>query len=44
MKKEKCKEKLVKRKPGEAKLFEINDERFMENPFANPCFNGAKIQ
>ncbi len=31
-----CKEKLVKRKPGEAKLFEVNDQRFFDNPL-NPC-------
>ena len=39
--KQKCKEKIVKRKEGEAKLFETNDERFMENPF-KICVSGFK--
>ena len=40
-KKNKCKEKLVKRKPNEAKLFEVNDKRFMEDPFT-VCVTGFK--
>ena len=36
-----CKPKIVKRKPGEAKFFEENDQRFFDNPL-NPCNNQLK--
>lgn len=39
--KEKHNKKTAKQKPGEAKFFEKNDPRFMENPFAI-SFEGSK--